>query len=183
MLVECTAPKCGKRFLCTRQFLTRTNPKTHCGCQKPVAEFKLVEYTAWNNMVQRCYNEKHISYKAYGAKGVTVCPEWLPPPYGTTPRDQAFASFLACLGDRPKEHPVEGPYSLDRKDAKRGYDPGNVQWATELAQARNKRNTKWVRDPRPANEGRSIKAAVLAQELGLTYQQLRARMIDAGTWE
>lgn len=28
------------------------------------------------NMMRRCYNEKHVAYKSYGAKGITVCPEW-----------------------------------------------------------------------------------------------------------
>ena len=28
-------------------------------------------------MIDRCYSPKDISYKHYGAKGVTVCKEWL----------------------------------------------------------------------------------------------------------
>lgn len=30
----------------------------------------------WRNMVDRCYNEKHVNYKSYGGKGVQVCPRW-----------------------------------------------------------------------------------------------------------
>lgn len=30
----------------------------------------------WYDMMQRCYNENHHSYKWYGAEGVTVCEEW-----------------------------------------------------------------------------------------------------------
>lgn len=30
----------------------------------------------WKNMISRCYREKDIHYKAYGARGITVCDEW-----------------------------------------------------------------------------------------------------------
>lgn len=33
--------------------------------------------SVWQAMKQRCYNPKHPEYSMYGAKGVTVCPEWL----------------------------------------------------------------------------------------------------------
>lgn len=33
-------------------------------------------YSIWNNMLNRCYNPKHIKYPIYGAKGVKVCDEW-----------------------------------------------------------------------------------------------------------
>ena len=33
-------------------------------------------YTCWSNMIQRCYNEKHPSYNAYGGKGVYVSDEF-----------------------------------------------------------------------------------------------------------
>lgn len=37
-------------------------------------------YKSWNAMKNRCYNPKDPSYKWYGAKGVTVCDEWLDDP-------------------------------------------------------------------------------------------------------
>lgn len=33
-------------------------------------------YKVYNNMMSRCYNKNHNSYRSYGAKGVTVCKEW-----------------------------------------------------------------------------------------------------------
>ena len=27
-------------------------------------------------MMKRCYNEKSVMYRHYGAKGITVCEEW-----------------------------------------------------------------------------------------------------------
>lgn len=35
----------------------------------------------------------------------------------------------------------KGYYSLDRIDNNKGYEPGNIQWATRLMQARNKSTT------------------------------------------
>ena len=32
--------------------------------------------TIWRDMMERCYNSECSSYKSYGAKGVTVAPEW-----------------------------------------------------------------------------------------------------------
>lgn len=34
------------------------------------------EYELWKGIIRRCYYEKDISYKNYGAKGVTVCDRW-----------------------------------------------------------------------------------------------------------
>lgn len=33
-------------------------------------------YAIWNQMMARCYNKEHKSYKTYGAQGVTVCERW-----------------------------------------------------------------------------------------------------------
>ena len=34
-------------------------------------------YGRWQSMKQRCYNPKNKDYAKYGAKGVTVCSEWI----------------------------------------------------------------------------------------------------------
>lgn len=39
---------------------------------KEYSRLKLI----WSNMLHRCYDRKSISYKSYGAKGVTVCERW-----------------------------------------------------------------------------------------------------------
>lgn len=33
-------------------------------------------YTVWNNIKRRCYEEKNVRYKDYGARGVVMCDEW-----------------------------------------------------------------------------------------------------------
>lgn len=75
----------------------------------------------------RCYNERNQSYAGYGGRGITMCTEWV----------DSFTPFLDHVGRRP------GPqYSLERIDNSRGYEPGNVKWATAKEQARNRRTSR-----------------------------------------
>lgn len=85
------------------------------------------EYSAWRNMVGRCTPgsrryEVHREY--YGDRGITVCDQWR----------ASFVNFLADVGPRPSDQ-----HSLDRIDNDKGYEPGNVRWATASEQAQNRR--------------------------------------------
>lgn len=80
-------------------------------------------YSTWKGMKERCSNPNHIRYAEYGGRGITVCERW---------RDN-FWSFVADVGERPDGH------TLDRVDNDRGYEPGNVRWATRSEQNANKR--------------------------------------------
>lgn len=90
---------------------------------------KTTEYYAWQAMRRRCMDPKVINFKDYGGRGVTVAAEWA----------NDFAAFFAHVGKRPGRG-----YSLDRIDNERGYEPGNVRWATRAEQNANRRNTRWV---------------------------------------
>lgn len=82
------------------------------------------EYGIWATMKSRCQNSKFISYKFYGARGIKVCKQW-----------QKFENFIKDMGPRPSPQ-----HSLDRRDNDKGYEPGNVRWATLLEQHNNRRN-------------------------------------------
>jgi hypothetical protein len=82
------------------------------------------EYFAWKGARQRTTNPRAPQWKNYGARGITMAPEWL----------ASFEAFLAHIGPRP------GPeYSLDRIDNDGPYAPFNVRWSTRSQQERNKR--------------------------------------------
>lgn len=87
------------------------------------------EYMIWNNMIQRCANPRASGYPRYGGAGVTVCPQWA----------ASFLAFYEHVGPRPSS-----AHSIDRIDAKRGYEPGNVRWATREEQAQNQHKTVWI---------------------------------------
>lgn len=85
------------------------------------------EYVAWLGMRQRCTNTRNKRYKYYGARGIGICRAWL----------DDYGSFLAAVGRRPAKG-----YSIDRIKNNRGYVPGNVRWATQTVQVRNRRDSK-----------------------------------------
>lgn len=123
---------CGNTSTTSASNLRRGNTKS-CGClqrEQMAARSRkhggtgTVEYIAWNAMVQRCTRESHPAYKNYGGRGITVCAQWR----------HDFSAFLAHIGPRPSRN-----HSLDRIDNGRGYEPGNVRWATLSTQASNRR--------------------------------------------
>ena len=86
---------------------------------------KSPEHRAWQRIKRRCLDPKHHAYKNYGAKGITVHPEWV----------SSFSAFFAEIGSRPSDK-----HSVDRIDTTRGYEPGNVRWATHDVQQNNRTN-------------------------------------------
>lgn len=105
-------------------------------------------------MLQRCNNPKDPSYGRYGAKGVRVCERWL-----------AFENFLADMGLRP-----EGT-TLDRRDGKSNYEPGNCRWATRSQQATNRGNNK-----RYEFQGESLTVREWAKRYGMNSITLETRI-------
>lgn len=86
------------------------------------------EYVSWRSMMDRCTNEDSKDYHRYGAAGITVAPELT-----------SFEVFFAHIGPRPRG------LTLDRIKNDKGYEIGNIRWATPMDQARNRRNSKsWV---------------------------------------
>ena len=114
------------------------------------------EYSVWNSMISRCENPSSSSYENYGARGISVCPEWR----------ESFEAFFKDMGERPsKEH------SIDRVDNDGDYTPRNCRWASRRQQHLNKRNTVWVE-----YRGGKIQATELARELGIKPDTFLARL-------
>lgn len=127
---------CGETVTVTGDSLRQGNQKS-CGCYRRDFTYhrsfkhghsngggvrrESSTYKSWQEMWSRCTKPQHISYPNYGAKGITVCPEWVD-----------FTVFLQDMGERPVET------SLDRIDPTLGYSPENCRWSTRKVQNRNR---------------------------------------------
>ena len=80
-------------------------------------------------MIDRCSSDWDEHYKWYGARGITVCDEWLD---FSTFRDWAMAN-----GYDPNA--PFGVCTIDRIDNDKGYSPENCRFVDMKTQSNNKR--------------------------------------------
>jgi len=83
-------------------------------------------YNSWSGMKNRCLNHKTKKFYLWGGRGIAICKLWI----------DSFEAFYAYMGDPPPKS------TLDRIDNNKGYEPGNVRWATPIEQSNNLRTTK-----------------------------------------
>lgn len=156
---------CGKH--CTvRTEHVRAGRTTSCGCAKREMHSThglshLPEYECWNNMLNRCLDQDHPSFKNYGGRDITVCRRWA----------SSFERFYEDVGPRPSEK-----HSLDRINNSRGYEPGNVRWATHKEQMRNVRRNRIVR-----LDGQAMPLVVACERTGVPYDVAHGRL--RGGWD
>lgn len=114
-------------------------------------------YCTWQSMKARCLDKNHKQFKNYGGRGIKVCDAWMD-----------FPAFLYDMGERPKGKTIE------RIDNGGNYEPGNCVWATPKQQSRNKRTNRII-----MAFGKNTTIAELAEDHGLTYNALYARIVTA----
>lgn len=131
---------CG-RTTAPRTYRLWSGHTTSCGCYgqavarkhghtSSVGRKRTSEYQAWENMRRRCTDPRAKDYEKYGGRGVTICERWY----------NSFAAFIEDLGPKAQRN-----LTLERIDNERGYEPGNVRWATWKEQYANKRPQRWRR--------------------------------------
>lgn len=155
---------CGTRKVTAGDSMRR-GVTLSCGC---VSRDKLVaritkhgksrspEYTAWQHIKERCFVPSCSSFKDYGARGITMCPEW---------RD-SFDAFFAHVGSRPSPQ-----HSIDRINNNGHYEPGNCRWATAEQQVSNRRNNHYVRV-----DGQTLTVAAAAKLSGICGRSIYGRI-------
>lgn len=84
----------------------------------------------FNGMKSRCYNKDSKYYKWYGAKGISICKEWLNNP-------QNFNNWSIDNGYKDK-------LSIDRIDGNKDYCPENCRWITLEDNAKYKSTTNII---------------------------------------
>lgn len=83
-------------------------------------------YHIRNGMINRCENLNSKDYKNYGARGISVCPEWR----------NSFESFYRWA----LENGYADNLTIDRIDNNGNYEPSNCRWVDIKTQSRNTRN-------------------------------------------
>ena len=82
-------------------------------------------YGTWSGIIQRCTNPSQKHYNRYGGRGITIYEPWL-----------TYSNFKADvvkeIGERPRG------LSMDRINSNGNYEPGNIRWANQTTQNRNK---------------------------------------------
>lgn len=116
------------------------------------------EYRVWAAMKDRCSNQNNDRWARYGGRGITVCKRWL-----------KFENFFADMGVKP-----DG-FTLERKDNNKGYSPGNCEWATYEAQARNQKTNRLI-----THDGETMCLAAWAKREGVKSDVVWKRMKRTG---
>ena len=152
-----------------RGYYLRTGHTTSCGCYHQEQVRRGItkhngtgtpEYRVWASMIQRCEDQNCASYRDYGARGISVCPEWR----------NSFPQFLQDMGPKPS-----AKHEIDRIDNDGNYEPGNCRWATRKEQAANRRSTHRV-----TLHGVTKSLKDWCDTLGLDYRMVHRRVNSLG---
>lgn len=113
-------------------------------------------FKIWDNMIQRCTNEKYPRYQNYGGRGISVCEEW-----------KEYTNFR----DWAKTNGYSDQLTIDRIDNNKGYFPSNCRWTTYTAQNNNQRSNCLI-----TYQGETNTMAEWSRKLGICYETLKARL-------
>ena len=161
---------CGKEISVPAASLTRTHKATRsCGCLKRDRQHllhkthglsKTWEYKLLMSIKERCINPRNKKFSDYGGRGITIFQGWIDDP----------VSFINYIKDVLGPKPTKG-HSLDRKENDKGYEPGNLRWATAREQCMNQRTNRLI-----TFNGETKHLVEWARNLGISMGHLSSRI-------
>lgn len=157
---------CGRESQTLLLNLVRGNTKS-CGCLRAMVTSERMAthgmsktriYKIFHGMKNRCFNPRNQAYKYYGARGISICKEWLDDFY-------SFQEFCLKNGWKPG-------LQIDRINNDGWYQPDNCRFVTVDVNQKNKRllyrsNTSGYKGV--SKIGPSFKSTVTYQ--GKSYQK------------
>lgn len=141
-LKDGTTISCG----CYAREATSERSKTH-------GMTKTRLYRIWLHMKDRCLNPKHVHFKCYGGRGISICKEWV----------ENFESFR----DWALSNGYQKALTLDRINNNENYCPENCRWVSATEQNRNTSRNIFY-------QGKCLKE--WAEALNIDYALVRGRI-------
>lgn len=129
---------------------TRKNPTKHGFTHTRI-------YAIYRGIKARCYSKANYHYKWYGARGITMCDEWLKDP-------GAFCKWGLANG-------YQDDLTIERIDNNKNYSPDNCRWATITEQCNNRRNNRVI-----TINGITQTEAQWARQYGLHHKVITRRL-------
>lgn len=136
--------------------IERATKAMHAKNTKHGESHKTDEYRLWKNIKSRCLNPNVPCYKRYGGRGIGIAKEW----------EGSFEAFISHIGRRPSKL-----HTLDRINNAIGYEPGNVRWATQQEQQRNRRDNRFIE-----HNGERLMVSEWAKKTGVTTSTISRRL-------
>ena len=106
------------------------------------------EYLAWKRMKKSCLSKNYPAYKSYGAKGVTICQEWI----------NDFSKFYQEMGPLP-----ENCNGLELLDKTKEFCKWNCKWVFKKG-GRKPKEKKDIKVKRKASGVKNPKSICLVLE-------------------
>lgn len=108
-------------------------------------------YKIYKGIRDRCLNKSSLLYERYGAKGISLCDEWMD--------FDAFYEWSRING-------YADNLTIDRIDNDKGYHPDNCRWTTHSIQGQNRKTCLTV------DQVKEIKKLL---SCGVTYKEIAKR--------
>jgi hypothetical protein len=115
-------------------------------------------YTIWNGIKCRCYTKSSMSYKRYGAKGITMCNEW---------RTDFMIFYKWSIKNGYADN-----LTIDRIDSNGNYEPSNCRWVDRKTQCNNQRNNHYV-----IYKGERLTLSQVAEKYNINQHRLACRLL------